>query len=313
MKTREINLYPIHRYLANLNIHPAKDRGYYGMYHSPFREDHNASMKVDYNKNLWIDYGANEGGTLIDLAMKINNCTNGEAMRLLEKHIGGTIPDSFSFQRNISNETTKEDPRITILKAIPLSHPSLGQYLNKRSINTDAAKLHCKEVHYSVNNRNYFAVGFLNNSEGYELRSEYFQGCTNKDITTYSGMDTNKESCLIFEGFMDYLSYLTLKNMKVSKQDAVILNSVHNLPKAMDFIKLYPKVYCYLDNDEAGRNATQQINKWSRTQGCTHIDKSTEYSEYKDLNEYLVSTKQIQLKEKPVIQEKRKPSRGFRP
>ena len=58
MNTKEINRIPIKNYLAELNILPAKDRGYYGLYHSPFREDYNASMKVDFEKNLWIDYGA---------------------------------------------------------------------------------------------------------------------------------------------------------------------------------------------------------------------------------------------------------------
>ena len=43
------------------------------MYHSPFREDKDASMKVDYNQNLWIDYGTGEGGTIIDLVMRIDN------------------------------------------------------------------------------------------------------------------------------------------------------------------------------------------------------------------------------------------------
>ena len=71
MNAKEINRISIKNYLAELNILPAKDRGYYGLYHSPFREDYNASMKVDFEKNLWIDYGANIGGTLIDLVMQI--------------------------------------------------------------------------------------------------------------------------------------------------------------------------------------------------------------------------------------------------
>jgi hypothetical protein len=89
MKSTDINRFPIREYLAGLNIYPAKERGYYGMYHSPFREDNNASMKVDYDKNLWIDYGSNEGGTLIDLVMRIENCSAGEAMQKLE-HLSGT-------------------------------------------------------------------------------------------------------------------------------------------------------------------------------------------------------------------------------
>ena len=94
MEAKIINQFPIRNYLAGLDIHPAKDNGYYGMYHSPFREDHNASMKVDYNKNLWIDYGTNDGGTLIDLVMRMENCSNGRAMQLLEQKISGTA--SFS-------------------------------------------------------------------------------------------------------------------------------------------------------------------------------------------------------------------------
>ena len=38
----------------------------------------------DHDKNLWIDYGAGEGGTLIDLVMRMERCDAGEAMRQLE-------------------------------------------------------------------------------------------------------------------------------------------------------------------------------------------------------------------------------------
>lgn len=50
MTISEINRLSIKDYLAQRSIYPVKDRGYYGMYHSPFREDHNASMKVDLIK-----------------------------------------------------------------------------------------------------------------------------------------------------------------------------------------------------------------------------------------------------------------------
>jgi hypothetical protein len=64
MSISELNKLSIRQYLTEKGIHPAKENGYYGMYHSPFRDDRNVSMKVDYNKNLWIDYGTNEGGTI---------------------------------------------------------------------------------------------------------------------------------------------------------------------------------------------------------------------------------------------------------
>jgi hypothetical protein len=88
-----------------------------------------------------------------------------------------------------------------------------------------------------------------------------------------------------------------------------VLNSLSNLPKAIDRLKGYKEVHTYLDNDDPGKKATLTIKQ-------THpavIDQSAKYAGYKDLNEYLISTRQIQQKEKPAIQQKRKPSKGFRP
>ena len=95
MDAKAINTFPIREYLAARGIHPAKDKGYYGLYHSPLREDRMPSMKVDYDKNLWIDYGAGEGGTLIDLVMRMERCDAGEAMRRLEQRITGMPAFSF--------------------------------------------------------------------------------------------------------------------------------------------------------------------------------------------------------------------------
>ena len=78
-----LNKISIKQYLQNKGIYPVKEYSYYGMYHSPLREDHTASMKVDYNKNLWKDFGSNDGGTLINIVMRIENCCVHEAMTKL--------------------------------------------------------------------------------------------------------------------------------------------------------------------------------------------------------------------------------------
>lgn len=297
----EANQISIKAYLASKGIHPVKDRGYYGMYHSPFREDSNASMKVDYNKNLWIDFGSNEGGTMIDLVMRINNYPLKEAMEELSRHNSTTVhqynnttaeANSFSFHGNNSNNT----PAITIQKVIPITHKALTDYLSERKINIDIAKRYCAEIHYSVNNKPFFAIGFQNDSKGWVLRSEPFKGCTSMNITTFGDVNSPKDACLVFEGFMDFLSYLTMKGIDSPKVDVVVLNSIANLSKAMDFIKSHSKVYTYLDNDDAGKKTAQQIDKWSCIHNCTHINRSTDYSNCKDLNEYLVSTRQAQEK-----------------
>ncbi len=110
--------------------------------------------------------------------------------------------------------------------------------------------------------------------------------------------------------FIGISTYFTMKNIQNSNVNTVILNSVSNLRKAIDFIKSHAKVYTYLDNDEAGKKATQQINRLSCTHNYIHIDKSTEYTKYKDLNEYLCNAHQAQ-KTEPTKME-RKPSRGFK-
>lgn len=308
----EANKISIKAYLASKGIHPVKDHGYYGMYRSPFREDNNASLKVDYNKNLWIDFGSNDGGTMIDLVMRISNYSLNEAMQELNQYNNTTVQhqsQSFSFQGNTSNNN---NPAITIQKVLPITHQALIDYLSERKISLDIAKQYCSEIHYSVNGKPFFAIGFPNDSKGWILRSEPFKGCTSMEVTTCGGANntnSKKESCSVFEGFTDFLSYLSLKNTLAPQEDVIVLNSLSNLPKAIDKLKDYKEVHTYLDNDNPGKKATLTIKQ-------THpavIDQSAKYAGYKDLNEYLISTRQIQQKEKSKVEVKRKPFKGFRP
>jgi hypothetical protein len=73
---------------------------------------------------------------------------------------------------------------------------------------------------------------FANDWGGYELRNGYFQdGLSPKTITT---LQNGSDACCIFEGFMDYLSCLTLQHRRnpevtTNKRDYIILNSVANV------------------------------------------------------------------------------------
>lgn len=280
MDAKAINTFPIREYLAARGIRPAKDKGYYGLYHSPLREDRTASMKVDYDKNLWIDYGAGEGGTLIDLVMRMERCDAGEAMRQLEQRISGT--PSFSFHGYSNPVSPHRESAIAIEKVRPLESFALLDYLTERGIDLAAARAHCSEVHYYVVDKSYFAVGFRNDAGGWELRNRYFKGCTSKALTTRRG---DYPTCLVFEGFMDYLSFLTLKHNSTPPHNIVVLNSVTNLAKAVPFIASHERVYAYFDNDEAGRKATDKLKK-----ACRNLsDQSIHYRPYNDLNDYLRS------------------------
>ena len=252
MDAKAINKFPIREYLAARGIRPVKDRGYYGLYHSPLREDRTPSMKVDYDKNLWIDYGT----------------------------------PAFSFHGNHNPVPPHRESAITIEQVRPLENPALLAYIKERGINLNTAREHCAEVHYRVADKFYFAVGFRNDAGGWELRNRYFKGCTSKAPTTRRG---DYPTCLVFEGFMDYLSFLTLKRNPNPPHNIVVLNSVTNLAKAVPFIASHERVYTYLDNDEAGRKATAELKA-----ACRNLsDQSVHYRPHNDLNDYLRSCRPV--------------------
>ncbi len=281
----------IGEYLKNIGVNLQRSNGRYGMYHSPFREDHDASLKVDYNRNLWIDYGTGEGGSIIDLVSKLENCSIGEAIKRLEDK-------SFSFHRD-GPVSPQHESAITIKRVKQIENPALIAYLKQRNINIDIAREQCSEVHYSVSDKPYFAVGFRNDVGGYELRSKYFKGCTSKDI---SYVQNKTDGCQVFEGFIDYLSFLTMKNQLRSTVDVIVLNSLTNLPKIENTLAGYSSVALFLDNDEAGKRAVQNIRSVCKEV----IDQSVHYTNHKDLNDYLCSRpvpKQVVVK---------KPGRGLK-
>ena len=119
-----------------------------------------------------------------------------------------------------------------------------------------------------------------------------------------------KKICFLFESFMDFLSFMTLRKLKnpqrtrLSQQDYIVLNSVSNIHKVTEKLSHYDSIQCYLDNDDAGRNAYQQLSK---ELGRSVLDSSSLYSDFKDLNDYLCA--EFKHSQKVVI----KKSKGIRP
>lgn len=279
----------IKQFLEERGFQPAKDRGYYGLYHSPLREDTTPSFKVDYEKNLWYDFGLGEGGSIVDLVMRLENCTLAEAFQRLED-------SSFSFHRadhRLVYPTPEQKSAITIREAKPLSHLTLLDYMKGRCVDIDITKRYCSEVHYSVAGKSYFAVGFQNDIKGWELRSRDFQGTVSpKDITSFNN---NSDTIMVFEGFIDFLSYLSMKQNPSPTIDTAILNSVSNLNRAIPILESYRTIHLFLDNDDSGRKTTEQIQR--SFPNSEVVDHSSFYKNHKDLNDYWCE----KCKQKPVL------------
>lgn len=275
MTISEIKDICIREYLKSINCDLKKDYKYYGMYCSPYRDDPKASLKVDYSRNVWYDHGEAKGGSIIDLVMKVEQLSFLESVKYLQNQ---KFPNtSFSFHCLPDIRRSKS---IAVVKVSPLKNKGLLLYLESRKINMSIALDYCKEIHFIAKSKFYYAVGFENNKGGYELRNKYFKGCLNKDLTTFNN---NTDTLLVFEGFMDFLSYLCLSLDK--NRDFVILNSVTNVIKLKCILPKYKNVELFLDNDATGEKYTKLLlEEFSNVE-----DHSNLYSDCKDLNEYLMT------------------------
>ncbi len=287
-----IKRYSIMEYLERKGVRPVRKTPAYAMYCSPLKEETRPSFKVDTEKNLWIDYAEGRGGSIIDLCMRLEGCTLSEAIcRLGQKAPGNTTQSSKSSKREISISPNQiEDVMASgTRRLICLSDtlpPHLQEYLIKvRCINLEKATPFLKCISYEVRGKRYQSIGFANSSGGYEFRdNNTFKGTVApKDITPIFE-DMEQPVCL-FEGFMDFLSFLSMKE-EVNNR-CLVMNSVSNIGRSISYLNNHQvsSIRTFLDNDDAGRRATQELIK----AGFKVEDMSVHYGNFKDLNEYHVS------------------------
>ena len=280
---KEIKSIPLAAFLSRLGHEPAARKGTRLWYKSPLRQEQTPSFKIDTALNCWYDFGIGKGGNIIDLAFELYQSTD---LHYLMRCIADSYPVPSVPTVASSFAPRHSAPSMERFEVVPLEHHALVAYLQERGIPVHIAKANCKEAHYSVNSKPYFAVAFENVSGGWELRNKYFKGCRGRKDISYLpwSRDGPSAECAVFEGFIDYFSALTLGI--ISGADAIILNSVVNVNKAVPFLKDYKTINCYLDNDNAGQNALSEL---TAIYGSIVIDQSTLYSEFNDLNEYLTN------------------------
>lgn len=280
---KEIKSIPLAVFLSLLGHEPAARKGTRLWYKSPLRQEQTPSFKVDAALNCWYDFGLGKGGNIIDLAAELYQSTD---LRYLMRCIANSYPVPSVQTAASSYHQRHSVPSMERFEVVPLEHRALVAYLQERGIPAHIAKAKCKEAHYSVNGKSYFSVSFENVSGGWELRNRYFKGCRGRKDISYLpwARDEPSTECAVFEGFIDYLSALTLDI--ISGADAIILNSVVNVNKAVPYLKGYPTIKCYLDNDNAGQSALAEL---TAIYGSAVIDRSTLYSEFNDLNDFLVN------------------------
>jgi len=155
----------------------------------------------------------------------------------------------------------------------------------------DIARQYCQEVEFELYTKKHLAIGFKNNSGGYELRNHYFKGSsTPKDPRLI--LQNDSTDIIVFEGFFSFLSFQSIQqtaikntiDLPIMQTNILVLNSLSFFEKCRQQMEEYNNIHLFLDRDKIGMKRTEEALQWSGK----YIDQSLCYKKYKDLNDCLI-------------------------
>ncbi len=263
--------------LQILGHHPTKQNEKEAWFLNPFGNENHASFKLNKRLNIWYVHSAGIDGNNIDFMKKYLNASISEALQWAENQNFS----SFQNQKKSNRKFESFAKKYEIIEVKEIGHPALLEYLKSRKVENQTEFL--IEIHYRMYDKNYFGIGFKNDSEGFEIRNAYSKICLGKkDMTT---IENDSNTIRIFEGFFDFLSFKNLENfLEKEPSDYIILNSVSMVNKIQNSIQNYENIELYFDNDEAGNRAVEMIKSENEnTEDCRVL-----YSDFKDLNDLLI-------------------------
>ena len=294
MNCKQFNTIPLEEVLLSLGHLPTKQSEKEAWFLNPFAKENHASFKINKNLNYWYLHSEGIGGKNVDFMKRYLKASVNEVLVWAENQ------NYSSFHRqNISHSKLENlSKNYDIFEIKNVQHPALLEYLKERKVENQTEFL--KEIHYQMNDKNYFGIGFKNDSYGYEIRNKYSKICLGKkDIST---IKNSSNSLRIFEGFFDFLSFKSIeKSLESNSSDYLILNSVSMISNIKNSLGNYEKVELYFDNDEAGNRAVEMIkNENKDVEDCRVL-----YSDFKDLNDWLVhknlsNERQVKLRRRRV-------------
>ena len=147
-------------YLASLGYHPQSVISKQYWYLSPLRDERTPSFKVNDRLNEWYDFGAATGGDLVELGKYLYRTNSvSEVLACIGRH-----ENAAPIQRVRIPGTTPRPVEADMkdVLVVPLQHHALLSYLHSRGIDGDIGRMFCREVHYELRKRRYFALAFGN-------------------------------------------------------------------------------------------------------------------------------------------------------
>lgn len=180
-------------YLEILGFKPQKVRNNDYWYYSPLRQEDTPSFKINRKLNVWYDHGLGRGGCIIEFGTLYYNCSISELLQKLKRYFSSH--QQLSFHVGLPEKNSS----IRVIKVGEINSLALQNYLAQRRIPIKLAEQNCKQIEYDLNGNLFTAIGFKNNADGYELRSQYFKGSASpKDV---SFIDSSAKELAVLEGF----------------------------------------------------------------------------------------------------------------
>ena len=260
--------------LESFNLFPVRGNSKTAFYFAIDREEKTPSFCVDYNKNKAFDFGTGKSFDVVSIVQQINHCSVSDALKYLKTF--ATLIQPPKINHNILNKSYE------ILEVKKIEHLALIEYLKSRKVMEQSHLI--KEIHYQINGRNYFGIGFYNNSGGIEIRNKYSKICLGaKDVTLIKTDKQESSEVCVFEGFFDYMTYHSLKKNVDINTDFLILNSTAMFFKVKNQLRCYKKINLFLDNDSNGKLLANKIlENYENVEDCSML-----YKDLSDLNEWV--------------------------
>ncbi|MGM9770895.1 MAG: toprim domain-containing protein [Candidatus Cryptobacteroides sp.] len=287
--------------VADVLAHYGKDvsQSRLGLIRSPFRDERTPSFHILPNGYAWKDFGDGSGGGVIDLVMRLENCDREAAIvRLREMRNSGAVFSAAPVRERRQSQAVRTT--LSVYSVDPVRSEAFTSYAASRGISPELLSTYCREVTVRKGRSFNSFIGFPNSDGGYVLRSPLPGNDGKRCTSAYpTFIDTSGAMCgsgsavrvAVFEGFFDFLSLLQMSGRMLPESDVCVLNSVNNLAKALPFILSHGYVELYLDNDAAGRKASEEIRLAvlsaetpGRVEDLSHL-----YRDYNDVNDYLKS------------------------
>lgn len=280
MNIKQAKQIPLDALLSHLGYKPTKQIDTQSWYLSPLRSEKTPSFKVNRVRNLWYDFGTGQGGDILDLMRQIEKQDD---VPTLLRRIANIMGSRAAIIIPMAQDAAaKSADAITVTSIDEVKSHVLKSYLKRRGIAPSKVASYVKEAHYSIGNKQFYAIAFANDDGGFELRNPWFKGSLGKKaITTLSGAS---DDVLLFEGYFDFLSYVMRSGRPTAT--VIVLNSVNMVQHAIDNIGNRPSrsIHVFADNDSAGKHMLQDIQ--SAFPQRRVVDESVRYAGFKDLNDW---------------------------